>query len=622
MNPEKQQTTWRIVVTGLSALLCLVLTGTAVYASLSASVKARSVAAQSLDTPGIPASVSATASATDVVTATASATVNSAGPTQTATATAAVTATGSATATSQCPPLTWHTIPGPSLVALAVVSPTDAWGVSGPSVWRWDGATWSTAVTFSGDNLVSISATSSDDVWVVGTTPTQNFNRPVARHWDGLQWMEVPTPCCRGYFSLQRLRVVRAFSANDAWAAGQGDTPHYSYGDLFHWDGKQWSFMGDGVTYDFAFLSANDVWAVGQSTTYSPCNPCQTVSMTQHWDGTRWTQIPNPPSAASYSALNAVSAISPNDVWAVGSSRTSGGAFQTLVEHWDGTQWALVPTPDMAGGTSVSARRVDDVWASGPGGAMHWNGQTWQAVPEAGSNISALVVYGAEDVWAVGSTLRRYSRQSYPDVSAGTPFYPYIESLTCRGIITGYPDGTFRPGNPITRGQLSKLVANSAGFNEDTGPQIFEDVPTGSPFYAFINRLYNRGVMGGFPCGTVPTEPCNGPNNLPYFRPGNNASRGQLSKIVSNAARFSEPHSDQTFEDVGTESTFYIYVQRLATRGALGGYACAGTNPETGQPEPCVAPGNRPYFRPLNTVTRGQSAKFTANTFFPGYQTH
>ncbi|MDQ6694227.1 MAG: family 43 glycosylhydrolase [Chloroflexota bacterium] len=223
----------------------------------------------------------------------------------------------------------------------------------------------------------------------------------------------------------------------------------------------------------------------------------------------------------------------------------------------------------------------------------------------------------------------------FTDVPPSNTFYPYVRCLACRGIVTGYQCGGanpltgdpepcdanhnpyFRYNNPITRGQISKLVANSAGFQEDPGAQIYEDVPPGSPFYDFINRLSHRSVMGGYTCGVQLDEPCILPGNRPYFRPSANASRGQLSKIVSNAAGFTEPQSGQTFEDVGTDAPFYIFVQRLATRGVMGGYPCGGTNPETGQAEPCQ-PGNRAYFRPGNTVTRGQSAKIVANTFFPG----
>ena len=67
-----------------------------------------------------------------------------------------------------------------------------------------------------------------------------------------------------------------------------------------------------------------------------------------------------------------------------------------------------------------------------------------------------------------------------------------------------------------------------------TGAQQYEDVAVGSTFYDYIWRLTNRGLVNGYPCGG-PGEPC-GPNNLPYFRPNANVTRGQLSKIDANAA--------------------------------------------------------------------------------------
>ena len=117
--------------------------------------------------------------------------------------------------------------------------------------------------------------------------------------------------------------------------------------------------------------------------------------------------------------------------------------------------------------------------------------------------------------------------------------------------------------------------------------------------------------MQGYPCGGV-GEPC-GPGNLPYFRPGATASRGQLAKIVSNAAGFNEPVTGQTFEDVLPGSTFYDFVERLASRGVMQGYPCGGVG------EPC-GPNNLPYFRPSANVSRGQTSKIVANTFFPSCQ--
>ncbi|MEO5951883.1 MAG: S-layer homology domain-containing protein, partial [Chloroflexia bacterium] len=55
----------------------------------------------------------------------------------------------------------------------------------------------------------------------------------------------------------------------------------------------------------------------------------------------------------------------------------------------------------------------------------------------------------------------------------------------------------------------------------------------GSTFYEYAERLASRSIMSGYPCGGV-GEPC-GSGNLPYFRPANDATRGQVTKIVSNA---------------------------------------------------------------------------------------
>jgi hypothetical protein len=200
----------------------------------------------------------------------------------------------------------------------------------------------------------------------------------------------------------------------------------------------------------------------------------------------------------------------------------------------------------------------------------------------------------------------------FTDVPVGSTFYSYIRCLACRGIINGYPDGTFRPNNNVTRGQLSKIVSNSAGFNESVTGQTFQDVAPGSTFYDYVERLASRGYIGGYPCGSVPSEPCVPPGNLPYFRPNANATRGQISKIACNAAGCQGPGIGQTFEDVPPGSTFYDFVEWLAARGVMGGYPCGGAG------EPCVPPNNRPYFRPDNNATRGQTSKIVTNSFFPG----
>jgi hypothetical protein len=203
---------------------------------------------------------------------------------------------------------------------------------------------------------------------------------------------------------------------------------------------------------------------------------------------------------------------------------------------------------------------------------------------------------------------------TFTDVPPSQTFYQWIRCLACLGIINGYPDGTFRPNNNVTRGQLSKIASNSAGFNDTPTGQQFQDVPPtgpGSTFYPYIYRLVIRGYINGYPCGG-PGEPCIPPNNLPYFRPNTPVTRGQITKIISNAAGFSDPPSGQQFQDVPVGSTFYTYTYRLVTRGVMSGYPCG--SPPAG---PCVPPDNLPYFRPNNNATRGQTSKIDANTFFP-----
>ena len=123
----------------------------------------------------------------------------------------------------------------------------------------------------------------------------------------------------------------------------------------------------------------------------------------------------------------------------------------------------------------------------------------------------------------------------------------------------------------------------------------------GSTFYQNIETAYKKGIFSGYACGG-PGESCDG-NNRPYFRPGSNATRGQIAKILSNASGFTDPVTSQTFEDVPPTHTFYEHIGKMASRGIIGGYACGSSG------EPCVAPENRPYFRSGANATRGQLSK-------------
>ncbi len=182
----------------------------------------------------------------------------------------------------------------------------------------------------------------------------------------------------------------------------------------------------------------------------------------------------------------------------------------------------------------------------------------------------------------------------FTDVQPNDYFYPGVQGLYCQGIVQGY--GTeFRPYSNATRGQLSKMVALAYGWDlTDPGPQRFEDVPPANTFFAYVNTAASRGLIQGYPCGG-PFEPCLPPDNRPYFRPYNNITRGQLTKIIVGAAEWPllvPPTA--TFSDVPVGSTFFEYIETAVRHRILGGYPDA-------------------TFRPNNNAIRGQLSKILWN---------
>ena len=85
-------------------------------------------------------------------------------------------------------------------------------------------------------------------------------------------------------------------------------------------------------------------------------------------------------------------------------------------------------------------------------------------------------------------------------------------------------------------------------------------------------------------------------------------------KITAVTARWTGPipTTQQTFEEVTPTNPFWTWIAELASRNIISGYTCGGLG------EPCVPPGNRPYFRWGQNATRGQMSKIAALSFFPG----
>ncbi|HMA38400.1 MAG TPA: S-layer homology domain-containing protein [Chloroflexia bacterium] len=221
-------------------------------------------------------------------------------------------------------------------------------------------------------------------------------------------------------------------------------------------------------------------------------------------------------------------------------------------------RWSVEVT-NLATGTSrtVSTTGTDATLPAISDGVIAWQQTT---------------VNGDPDVFATVCS------ENFVDVPPDAYFAAAVTYLGCDQVLSGYADGTFRPYNNMTRGQLAKLLVVALGWAADTtGGPHFSDVPLGSPFYVYVETAYHQGILSGYADGT--------------FRPNSQITRGQLAKLLVGAFGWSltttgGPH----FVDVPPANPFYAFVETAYAHAVISGYA-DGT------------------FRPYNTATRGQVAK-------------
>jgi len=137
-----------------------------------------------------------------------------------------------------------------------------------------------------------------------------------------------------------------------------------------------------GSPYAASPISPTDVWAVGlldglcSSTKPGVCpRPInQSIfheTLIEHWNGTQWRIVPSPNVGFGFfhdNLLQGVTAVSANDMWAVGwFENTAIGKLSPLFEHWNGASWQIVNTDvrDNVTLNKVSAVSTNDIWAVG-----------------------------------------------------------------------------------------------------------------------------------------------------------------------------------------------------------------------------------------------------------------
>ena len=270
------------------------------------------------------------------------------------------------------------------------------------------------------NSLQSVAALSTNKVWaagysVQGTTKSTVVKRTLIEHFNGTAWRIVTSPDVGTGDNV--LTGVAILSEKNVWAVGSSPLGAL----VLHFNGTGWHLVSAPVGCQLnavTAVTANDVWAVG-TMSFRSC--------TEHFNGTSWSLVSTPFMGTSDNTLSGVSASSSRDVWAVGTycigggCDHGGGSFQTLILHFTGAHWSVVPSPSPSSYANqlnaVTVISATDAWAVGENKTapmtgttliVHFDGISWTQVVSPGINsrsaLTAIASASATDMFAVGSS--------------------------------------------------------------------------------------------------------------------------------------------------------------------------------------------------------------------------
>ena len=288
-----------------------------------------------------------------------------------------------------------------------------------------------------GNMLNAVAAVSPANVWAVGFSfDCASDLKPMILHYNGSKWSVVPNPALR-INDNSALNAIAALAANNIYAVGYQPAANGAVVMLIeHFDGHAWTVLPEpngnpsGVLTSISANSANDIWAVGDKT--APLNSVVTLAV--HFDGTAWSVVPtpNPVTGAQLdqNVLLSVRAMAANDVTAAGFILDSNSLRElTLVEHWNGIHWSVIDSPNVSGDagsfntlTGVSGSASNDLYAVGffsnastsgqPETLVeHFDGTGWSILPSPTRGLAqhlngVFALPGSNNVWAVGASAK------------------------------------------------------------------------------------------------------------------------------------------------------------------------------------------------------------------------
>jgi hypothetical protein len=280
---------------------------------------------------------------------------------------------------------------------------------------------------------------------------------------------------------------VAAVSSHDVWAAGNflpdtsASNQDATLATVARFDGSKWTqtpVPDTGPDFDTLFgvaATPGRAWAVGVALNKA----YQAHSLIAAWNGTAWHISKSPRLRTERDILFSAAAVSPGDVWAVGDQQSRDGVFRTLIEHWNGTRWSVVPSPN-PGATGnhlfgVAEAGPDNVWAVGQRDGQrtdaplveHWNGAHWSVVgvPTAGVTsgmLQSVAVQGSE-VWAAG--------QSDDATHQARPFVEHFNHGVWTAQLLNHVGTGFSDNSGVAVSQGTPWIVGSA-FDSKSGNQL------------------------------------------------------------------------------------------------------------------------------------------------------
>ncbi len=416
--------------------------------------------------------------------------------------------------------VTWTQVATPThtLRGIAMLDSGEGWAVgSYGTIWRDRNGVWSEVLSPVTHTLYSVALDSRSHGWAAGGDCCTDDRQSLIEYVGS-----VPTGTITGWVDrtsllpagLPLLRdLTLAPGGNEGWLVGSKQNDNMDVRPILHLDQGTWSldpYNNASTLNNVEPGASGEYWAVGDCI--------------HHYTGGVWHRVDCP---ASYPLLG-LAMTSNNRGWAVGGSGE-------IVRYAPPSPTPTItppplPTPPLATATSTlipmtfrDVQPTDYFYEAvrvlfGRGIISGYSDNTFRPNDSTTRAQLCKII-----VLARGWPIDTSGGPHFTDMPPGSTFYSFIETAYHRNIISGYNDRTFRPGDNVTRAQLSKIVVLAMGWQPDASTtQHFRDVPVTAPLYGFVETAYKHQIISGYNCGAGCLE----------FRPGNDASRGQIVKIV------------------------------------------------------------------------------------------